>query len=303
MPLTSYLGEIAALLTSICFAIGPTFNTLAGQRVSNTTVNRVRLSLTLVLLIIPHWLLEGVPFPVNGRPENWLFMGLSGLLGLVIGDSLLFAAFVTIGTRLTMLISCLMPVFSSLMAWVVLNESLTELQVVGIVVTISGVGWVVFDPNNESAGVRDRKAFVRGALLALTAAFFHAAGTIAAKRGMGDGFPTLSAHMIRTGTSLVLILLPLLLPHRAKQTIQELRGRPEALKYLFWGAIFGPLLGMWLSLYSIQNANVGIATSLSSLSPIWLLPVGRFFFHEKIGGRAVLGSLVAVIGAAIIFIY
>ncbi len=117
------------------------------------------------------------------------------------------------------------------------------------------------------------------------------------------GFPTLSAHMIRTGTSLVLILLPLLLPHRAKQTIQELRGRPEALKYLFWGAIFGPLLGMWLSLYSIQNANVGIATSLSSLSPIWLLPVGRFFFHEKIGGRAVLGSLVAVIGAAIFFIY
>ncbi len=303
MPPASYLGEIAALLSSICFSIGPTFNTLAGQRVSNGTVNRVRLSLTLVLLVIPHWLIEGAPFPMDGQADHWIFMGLSGLFSLVIGDSLLFAAFITIGTRLTMLISCLMPVFSSLLARVLLNESLNGLQVVGILVTISGVAWVMLDPNNDSIGIKDRKAFLRGSLIALAAAFFHAAGAIAAKRGMGDGFPALSAHMIRTCAGLFLILLPLLLPRRAGLAVQELRRRPEALKYLFWGAIFGPLLGMWLSLYSIQNANVGIATSLSSLSPIWLLPVGRFFFHEKIGGRAVLGSLVAVIGAAIIFIY
>jgi drug/metabolite transporter (DMT)-like permease len=301
--LQNYLGEASALLASVCFSIGPTFNTLAGKRVSVATLNLIRLLTALLLLIVLHWLTRGIPFPFNGQPENWIFMGLSGLFSLVIGDSLLFAAFAAIGTRLSMLIASLIPVFSSLLAWFLLDEKLTTFQATGVLVTITGVAWVVLDRSNGSGEVKDQKLYHRGLLLAFGAAFFHAVGAIASKKGLSSDFPAISAHMIRTLISLLLILVLILLQGQASRPILELRQEPGAIKFLFWGAFFGPLLGMWLSLLAIQNTNVGVATSLTSLPPVWLLLIGRYFFQEKIGMRAVVGSLVAVTGVAIIFIF
>jgi drug/metabolite transporter (DMT)-like permease len=301
--LHNYLGELSALLASVCFSIGPTFNTLAGKRVSVRTLNLVRLLTALFLLIIPHWLTLGIPFPLNGRPENWIFMGLSGLFSLVLGDSLLFAAFSAIGTRLSMLVVSLIPVFSTLLAWFLLDEKLAPIQAAGILVTITGVAWVVLDHKNGAGEVKDRNLYRRGLLLAFGAAFFHAVGAIASKKGLNGDFPAISAHMIRTLISLVLILIPMLFHKQASRPILELRQEPGAIKFLLFGAFFGPLLGMWLSLLAIQNTTVGVATSLTSLPPVWLLLIGRYFFQERIGVRAVVGSLVAVTGVAIIFIF
>lgn len=301
--LQTYLGEIAALLASFCFSIGPTLNTLAGQRVSVPTLNRVRLSATLLLLVIPHWITQGSLFPLNASPENWFFLALSGITHLVIGDVLLFSAFNAIGTRLSMLVSSLIPVFSSLMAWFLLDEKLAAVQVTGILVTLTGIIWVVLGGRGEVGKVRDRRVYLRGLLLALCASFFLALSTIFAKRGMGTDFPALSAHMLRTLVALVLVSAPMLKPSQARRTLQELRSRPDSLRFVLWGAVFGPLLGMWLSLVAIQNTNIGIATAITSLPPIWLLPVGRYFFKEKIGLSAVIGSVVAVTGVAVIFLF
>jgi drug/metabolite transporter (DMT)-like permease len=303
MILSSYLSEISALLASICFSIGPTLNTLAGQRLSIATVNRVRLMAALGLLIIPHWVTQGVPFPTNGLPVNWIFMGLSGLFSLVLGDTLLFAAFKTIGTRLTMLIASLIPVFSALLAWFLLAERLTVMQTAGIGVTLTGVAWVVLDRQNGSGLTRDRRVYFRGFMLAFGAAFFHAIGYIASKKGLSGDFPAISAHMIRTIISLGIIMLPMLARRQTRSMVQELRQQPGAMKFILWGAFFGPLLGMWLALYAIQTINVGIATSLTALPPIWLLPVGRYFFKEKIGVRAIFGSLLAIMGVILMFLF
>lgn len=297
-----FLGEFSALLASICFSIGPTLNTLAGQRVNPSTVNRTRLLITLVLLVIPHWLTQGVPFPVNGGATNWVFLSLSGLFALIIGDTLMFAAFNAIGTRLTMLIFCLSPVFSSLMALFLLDEKLTSLQMVGILVTLTGIAWVVTDSNNGVSVSETWKIGARGFWLAFGASFFHAAGSIAAKQGLAGDFPAISAHMMRTLVSLILIMFPLLLRRQVCSTVLELREKSDVMKYLFWGAVFGPVLGVWSSLFAIQHTNVGIATSLTSLSPVWLLPVGHYFFKERIGVPAVMGSLVAVMGVAIMLV-
>lgn len=298
----NYLGEIAAILASLCFSIGPIFNTQAGKRINVVTVNRVRLLLTMFLLTIPHWLTEGTLFPFQASVENWFNMGLSGLFGLVIADILLFGAFVTIGTRLSMLISCLNPVFGSLMAWFLLDDKITNLQMLGILVTVIGVAWVVFERNTGNEAKFDWRLQIRGLALAFGAAFFHAASAIASKKGLTDGLPAISGHMIRTFVALLLIMIPMLSPWRAKRTMLELRSEPEVMKYLVAGVIFGPLLGMWFSLFSIQNTHVGVATSLSSLSPIWLLVIGRFFFKEQISPRAVLGSLVVMMGVGIMFL-
>jgi drug/metabolite transporter (DMT)-like permease len=296
------LGEIAALLASVCFAIGPTMNTLAGQRVSVGTVNRTRLLITAVLLLIPHWLTQGEVFPLHASLDRWFWMGLSGLFGLVFGDTLLFLAFGLVGTRLTMLVASLIPVCSALLAWFLLGERLAWIQIVGILVTIGGVTWVVSDRGNGSLHLTDRRVYIKGFALAGGAAFLNALGGITAKKGLSGDFPALSGHLIRTYVSMAVLLISMLIQGRLKTTLAELKFQPISLRYILIGAIFGPLTGMWLSLLAIQNISVGIATSLTSLPPIWLLPIGYYLFKEHIGPRAIVGSLIAILGVAIIFL-
>jgi drug/metabolite transporter (DMT)-like permease len=59
---------------------------------------------------------------------------------------------------------------------------------------------------------------------------------------------------------------------------------------------------VWLSLIAVQKAPLGIASTLTSLAPIFLLPVGAMLFKEKIGLRAIGGTLIAIIGTAMLFI-
>ena len=61
-----------------------------------------------------------------------------------------------------------------------------------------------------------------------------------------------------------------------------------------------PVLGVWLGLVSIERIDAGVAATLMSLSPIFILPVARFVEHEHIGMRAVFGAVLAVIGVAVL---
>jgi drug/metabolite transporter (DMT)-like permease len=76
----------------------------------------------------------------------------------------------------------------------------------------------------------------------------------------------------------------------------------SVLKYVTLGSIVGPFIGVWLSMIAVQQIRVGIASTLMALTPIFVLPLSRIFFKENISFRAVFGTLVALIGVAIIYI-
>jgi drug/metabolite transporter (DMT)-like permease len=85
-------------------------------------------------------------------------------------------------------------------------------------------------------------------------------------------------------------------------TFKTFVERPQALGYLLVGILCGPVIGVSLSLYAVQHANVGIASTLMALPPVILLPVGYFFFKERFGWQAVAGTLLAIAGVALIFL-
>jgi drug/metabolite transporter (DMT)-like permease len=68
------------------------------------------------------------------------------------------------------------------------------------------------------------------------------------------------------------------------------------------GALTGPVLGVSLSLVAIAHAHIGVASTLMSLTPVILLPVSYFLFKEKITSRAILGTLVALLGVILLFL-
>lgn len=301
--MADYTGEIAGLLTSVCWSFTSIFFALSGRLVGSPVVNRTRLLIALGLVSAMHWATQGTIWPIDAAPERWGWMALSGLIGFVLGDAALFQAFVLLGPRLTMLIMALSPVLGALLAWMLLGEELSGLAMGGIALAVLGVVWVLADRQNGH-GLRDstRRTYVLGVVMALGGALGQAAGLIASKQGLAQGFPTLSGNVIRLIAATGAIWLITALNGQVRAGFATIRAHPQAVPLIVGGAIAGPFVGVWLSLIAVQNAPVGIASTLTSLAPIFLIPLARVIFKERITARAVLGTLIALSGTALLFL-
>jgi drug/metabolite transporter (DMT)-like permease len=85
-------------------------------------------------------------------------------------------------------------------------------------------------------------------------------------------------------------------------TIDRVIKDTHSLKFIALGSLFGPFLGIWFSMISIQATLIGVAATLQSLMPIILLPVMKWGFHENVSTRSVLGTFIAIGGVALLFI-
>jgi drug/metabolite transporter (DMT)-like permease len=305
--MTANLGEVAALLTAMCYSISSIFFTVAGRIFGPLSSNRLRLVIAIVLLGISHWIVFGNPVPVHAGLERWLWLGSSGIVGLAIGDLFLFMAYISIGPRLGLLFLSLSPALASLLAWLLLGETLSMGSIIGIVMTLAGIAWVVVEssPNHRSPSGEltrlQQKNHLKGILAGLIAAAGQALGVVLAKPGLADNFSPLSGNVIRMSAAFLALWLVTIFQGQAISTIRQANAQKSGLVYLLAGAIFGPLVGVSLSLFAIQNTDIGIASTLIALPPVFLLPIGHFVFKEHISWRAVAGTVIAVAGVGLLF--
>lgn len=302
--MTAYIGQVAALATSFLWSATSLLFTSAGERVGSVVVNRIRLLMALVFVTIMHTLLQGQVIPLGAEPFRWGWLALSGAIGFVVGDGFLFQAYLYIGPRLTMLLMALAPVFSTVLGWVLLHERLSVMELVGILLTVGGTALVIADrPTDENHVPRERpKQFGLGILFGLGAALGQAVGLLTSKEGLVGDFPALSGVLMRLIAAAILIWTITLLQGKARPTFQAIRRQPKAGYAIGAAAFLGPTLGVWFSLIAVQKAPLGIASTLTSLSPIILLPVSRVLYREQIGPAAIVGTIVAVTGTALLFL-
>ncbi len=84
--------------------------------------------------------------------------------------------------------------------------------------------------------------------------------------------------------------------------IQMISNNKNSLKLLFSGSFIGPYLGITLSFIAVTNAEVGIASTIMSTTPIIMLPMARYFYKEKLNLKSIIGAIIAVIGVALLFL-
>jgi len=307
VPMTPNIGEIAALMTAVCFSVSSVFFTMAGRKFGPLITNRLRLIVAILLLGFTHWIIFGTPIPVNSQPAQWFWLGSSGIVGLAIGDLFLFQAYIILGPRLGLLFLSLSPALTTLLAWILLGETLSTGNIFGILLTLVGITWVVLEsnPKGKSSQVDNTNLFPKryfmGIMAGLIAAVGQSFGMILAKIGLTDNFPPLSANVIRMMTAFLALWVVTIIQGQVISTFQQATDQKSGLLYILGGSFFGPLIGVTLSLFAIQYTNLGIASTIIALPPIFLLPIGHFIFKEKISRRAVVGTVTAVAGVGLLF--
>jgi len=236
------------------------------------------------------------------EPTRLFWLSLSGIIGLVIGDAMLFQALVWVGPRISMLLMSLSPIFAGLTSWVVLGEPLSAFQLLAIMVTIGGVVWVIWERGPNKPQSSQHRSYLRGILYGLGGALGQALGLVASKLGLYGEFSALSGTLIRMITAALIMWALALIQGQALATVKQIQRNRQALSLIIGGAFFGPFLGVWLSLVAVQRAKIGVASTLMSLSPIVLLPISYFVFKERISLSKVLGTIIALSGVAMLFL-
>lgn len=302
------IGQIAALGTSVCWTVTALSFEYAAKKIGSLALNILRLTVALGIFALVGLVLHGQLIPLDAPLSVWFWLTLSGLVGFVFGDIFLFQSYIDIGARTAQVIFVSSPLITAILGFFVLGERIAGLGIVGMVLVVAAIITVILYKNSiaKAAGTGDtvpsihRTHKVRGAIFALLGALGQSGGLILSKIG-APSYDPLGATQIRVIAGLLGFVIMGALWKRLREPIAALSNR-NALGALSLGAFFGPFLGVSLGLFAVQRSSSGIAATLMGLTPILILAPSVFVYKEKLTLVEVLGALVAVLGAALIFI-
>jgi drug/metabolite transporter (DMT)-like permease len=301
----NYFGEIAGLLTAVFWTVTSMAFESAGKKVGSLAVNLIRLVMAFFFIGVYNWIARGFFFPTDASLFQWQWLALSGLVGFVIGDLLLFQAFVVIGARISMLMMSLAPPFAAFVGWLMLGEVLTPKSWLGMAITMVGIVIVILKrEKTEQNGSIVRKLTssysVPGILLALGGALGQAAGLVLSKKGMGS-YDAFSASQIRVFAGIAGFAILFIFMKRWPRVWAALK-HGSAMKRITLGAFFGPFLGVSFSLLAVQHTETGIAATLMAIVPVLIILPAVIIFKEKVNWKEILGAVVTVGGVALFFL-
>ncbi len=291
------IGEIAALATALFWSFATIFFTFGSKKVGVIQLNIDRLFFASLYLFVTMIILGIVP-QITESQILWLV--LSAIAGLVLGDTFLFKSFAEIGPRLSLLIMSFAPPLAAILAYIFIGEILNIWAIIGITVTTAGVFLVILEKGEDNKITIKNKWGFFWAFLGMLG---QAVGLIFAKIAIKEAdINPFIASFTRIFSAFIMLLPIGYLTKRYRFGYAPYRGISKAILAPTIGAILGPYLGITLSLIAIQHTKVGIASTLMATTPILMLPISHYFMKEKLNWQSIVGAFVAVLGVAILFL-
>ena len=308
-----HLGEIISLIVAVSWTVTALFADKASHLIGSDSANVLRLTMASVFLGALLWVTTGYPYPAYADGKAWLWLSLSALVGYVFGDFCLFNCYLHIGARFGQLLMTLAPPFAAIAGWILLGEKLQWTSMIAMAVTLLGIAISILS-RGEGHTVK-LSLPLKGIILGIGAGIGQGVGLVLSKVGMthytaalpsdaGEALTTMlpfASTMIRAivGSAGFLLLMTL------KKDLPRLNAavhNSKGMKYALIMTMFGPFLGVSLSLMAVQYTNAGIASTLMALTPVIILFPYAFIYHQKIRPKEILGVLVSMAGVAMFFL-
>jgi drug/metabolite transporter (DMT)-like permease len=290
-------GQVAALGTALCWTLCALCFEYSCKKIGSLSVNVIKMYLAFMLFAIFSWIFRGIPLPSDASGFAWFWLSLSGVIGFVLGDLFLFKALTIIGARTSMLIMALVPPVTAVMGFFFLSETISMRHCLGMAFTIVGVAVVILTRENGSEKLKHP---IKGIIFAGIGMVGQAIGVVLSKHGMSDGYNPFAATQIRIIAGLVGFTL---LMFYFKGWGRLLAGfkHASAMKMMTIGSIFGPFVGVYLSMLAFKYTTVGEASTIIAIVPVLIIPFSIILFKEKINLREIIGAMIAVAGTVIMF--
>jgi len=288
------IGGLFALISAFMWAWVSVIYRDVGRHVSPAGITIAKSSIACVFLL-GCIMVKGLgPLPTTGL----LFLVLSGVLGIAIGDTYFFKSLNILGLRSALFLTLLIPLFTLCLSCFILKERVLWVNGLGIILTLSGIGFILWERSRgEKSQSVDRG---KGLGYALISAIACAVSIICAKAVIAD-ISALTGTFIRQLSGLLILIIWATLNKNLKEIIQPCLSFVQ-LKQIVQAAFLGTFLATWMSLEALKYTDAYAATTLNATSPLFILFITYVLWKEKVSLKAVLSSFIAMAGAALIFI-
>lgn len=235
----------------------------------------------------------------------WCWLGISGIVGLTIGDFFAFRMYAILSPRTGSVLTTLSPAASLIAGYLLLGETINSIGIAGMIITMIGVmGISLGRKEREKIPDHGHGSVFAGIVFGILSAVCQGVGLVLSKKGMMHGELTvapLPATFMRITIGFLSLLLLTIVQGKLSTVIKPVvNNHGSGIKYAVMGTIFGPFLGVCLSLYTISNLDVSVGQTIFSLMPVGALLISVLFFREKVTWQSLVGVVVAITGVLIL---
>ncbi len=293
--------EWLALIAAFLWAVSSIISVTPARHLGSFSYSRWRMGCTAFILSSMALITGGWASVTSAHITPMMF---SGLIGIFIGDTALFACLNRMGPRQAGLLFSCHAVFSAVLGYFLFSETMTALELLGSLLVFSGVATAIFfgrkgNKNPSAISLDSIKGNVGfGVGLGITAALCQALGGIIAKPVMQTEVDPIAASAIRMITAFIAHSLFLLSGAKHAKSINPITWSIFAITAL--NGFLAMAVGMTLILFALQTGNVGMVALLSSTTPIMVLPLLWLYTKQRPNRYAWLGALLAVLGTSIL---
>jgi drug/metabolite transporter (DMT)-like permease len=292
-----FYGEAAALGASLCWTATSLLFARAGKAAKPLGMNMFRLPFAAICLALFLWLTGNSLIPEGATSKQLWLLALSAFLGLAFGDGFYFRSLILIGPRRATLLSASTPIVTALLAVPLLGEKLGIATWGGILLASGGIIWVIAEQHENGAPVVNLKA---GVIYGLIGAFGQATGMLAAKMAMQGTMAAVPTAFFRMAAAGVMVWVWSAVTGNVGR-IQPVLRNWDALRSLILASLLGPVTGVSLVLFAYRTTEAGVVATLSTLYPLFVLPVVWLRGDHAPTFRSVVGTVIALAGVAVIF--
>ncbi|MDX9916661.1 MAG: DMT family transporter [Gudongella sp.] len=293
------IGELAAIGTALSWTIVGLIFGKVSTRIGSASTNFYKLIFGFIMLTATAFVTRGLLFPTDASLHNWIWLTISGVLGFFVGDYFMLKGYIEVGVRVSMVLMAASPPMAAILGFILLHETLSATGLLGMFVTIAGIIMVILSKDDNKSKVKVKYS-IKGLAYALIGVFGNAAGMVFSKVGLGD-YNVMAATQIRIIAGFLSFLLFVTIKKEWPSVKLAIKDK-EALKLTFWGSFFGPFIGVNLSLTALKYTSAGIATTLTSITPVTIIPFSITILKEKVKVKEIIGAAISVIGIAILLL-
>lgn len=309
---TQWVGGGAALSAAAIWAVSTTLMKGAIVRHGARAMNLFRVSIALCLFWATTLIVDGTGAirAIATSDGQWLL--LSGVVGLAVGDLMLFAALRKLGAQPAIAMNQLSPVWSALLGFALGSEVLHRRELLGIALVIGGVLLVIFGRDTRdtpataasgsetTAAQHAAKGRALGLALGIGSSLCNAAAGMLTHHSVA-AVGVLPGSTLRMSGAAVVLLLLSFSGRRARMDFAPLRALPTMRRELV-AVLIATYLGIFLQQQAYAGLDASIALCLLSTTPLFLLPLAVGVLHERYRWYAWLGTLIATSGVPLLLL-
>jgi drug/metabolite transporter (DMT)-like permease len=289
----SYFGEALSLSCGILWAVAVIQFRIVGESLDALSTNFYKSLFGLPVFLLVALFVDGISFWKMDNQAIFLSI-VSGLLGILLADSLYLAALNRLGAGLSAVVNCLYSPFVFLFSYLILGETLTLLQCFGGTLVLLAVIYLLWPFQGES---RERMNLVKGIFLMTASCLLSALSIVMIKPLMLSGTSSLLQIItFRVLAGLCGLFFVMFFLRRGENWMEPFRRCPQK-KHLFGGIYLGGVLAMFIWMAAMKyTEKAAVSAILTQMTTVYVFILGVWILKEPLKLSRVFAVLLAVAG-------